>query len=172
MKLEKKDPVMEARRRLENVTPLKRDCGRLCGARCCRSLEGEETGMLLFPGEEREYQDLPGWQVKQGARGKLAVCPGTCARAERPLSCRLFPLLPKITEEGIRCVMDLRAGAVCPLSRRGLKALDPAFVEAVRAAGEVLAGDAECAAVLESLAREQADWRELRDMLRGQGKEA
>ena len=46
------EAVEQARALLETLTPLKRDCGRLCGARCCRSLEGEETGMVLFPGEE------------------------------------------------------------------------------------------------------------------------
>ena len=44
--------LFAARKILEEVTPLKADCGRVCGAACCASLEGEETGMLLFPGEE------------------------------------------------------------------------------------------------------------------------
>ena len=40
------DAFFLAREKLNHVTPLKRDCGRICGARCCRSCEGEETGML------------------------------------------------------------------------------------------------------------------------------
>ena len=47
--------VAAAREKLKNVTPLKRDCGRVCGAACCRPLGGEETGMLLFPGEAEAY---------------------------------------------------------------------------------------------------------------------
>ncbi len=49
------DKLEKAREILAEVTPLKTDCGKVCGARCCRSLEGEETGMLLFPGEEAYY---------------------------------------------------------------------------------------------------------------------
>ncbi len=50
------DALFAARSLLEEVTPLKSDCGRICGAACCASLEGEETGMLLFPGEEALYR--------------------------------------------------------------------------------------------------------------------
>ena len=41
-----KGALKQARELLAGITPLKTDCGRVCGARCCRSLEGEETGML------------------------------------------------------------------------------------------------------------------------------
>ena len=58
-----------ARKKLKNVTPLKKDCGRVCGAACCRSPEGEETGMLLFPGEEELYAGKNGWRIRE-----------TCAR--------------------------------------------------------------------------------------------
>ena len=130
--------LSEARKKLEHVTPLKKDCGRICGARCCRSLDGEETGMLLFPGEAEAYEGKPGWKVLPAARGKLVVCSGACARDERPLACRLFPLLPLIGDGGeVRVVTDLRAKAVCPLARQGKSAMDPAFTAAVREAGEI-----------------------------------
>ena len=45
-------PWREARALLENLTPLRTDCGKVCGSACCKSLDAEETGMLLFPGEE------------------------------------------------------------------------------------------------------------------------
>ena len=69
--------VAAARERLSRATPLKMDCGRVCGARCCRPLEGEETGMLLFPGEAEAYAGKSGWQVRKTARGDLVICPGT-----------------------------------------------------------------------------------------------
>ena len=50
------EALVWARKRLEEVTPLKSDCGRVCGAACCRPVQGEETGMLLFPGEEAFYK--------------------------------------------------------------------------------------------------------------------
>ena len=155
--------VSAAREKLNQATPLKKDCGRICGARCCRSLEGEETGMLLFPGEAEAYAGKDGWEIRQTARGDLLLCSGTCDREERPLSCRLFPMLPLIGDDGkIRVVTDLRARAVCPLARQGKSAMDPAFIDAVRLAGEILAADDEQAVFLDMLAEEQEQLRELR----------
>ena len=155
--------VSAAREKLNRTTPLKRDCGRICGARCCRSLEGEETGMLLFPGEAEAYAGKAGWEVRKTARGDLLICSGTCDREERPLSCRMFPLLPLIGDSGeIRVVTDLRARAACPLARQGKTAMDPAFIDAVREAGEILAGSDEQAMFLELLAEEQSELKELR----------
>lgn len=162
-------PVLSAaREKLNQVTPLKTDCGRVCGARCCRSLEGEETGMLLFPGEEAAYAGKAGWRVIPSARGPVLLCPDRCAREERPLSCRLFPLLPLAREDGgIRVVTDRRARAVCPLARQGKSAMDPAFTEAVREAGEILLRDQEQAAFLRRLAEEQEELKQLKQMLDG-----
>ena len=152
-----------AREKLNQATPLKTDCGRVCGARCCRPLEGEETGMLLFPGEVEAYAGKPGWKVRKTARGDLVICPGTCERAERPLSCRLFPLLPVIGDSGeVRVTTDLRAKAVCPLARQGKNAMAPDFIEAVREAGELLAKEDEQAMFLDLLADEQEQLKELR----------
>ena len=155
--------VSAAREKLNQLTPLKKDCGRICGARCCRPLEGEETGMLLFPGEAEAYAGKPGWEVRGTARGDLLLCPGACDRAERPLSCRLFPLLPLIGDDGeIRVATDERARAVCPLARQGRSAMDPAFIEAVREAGEILAQSDEQAVFLDMLAEEQTELKEMR----------
>ena len=158
--------VSAAREKLKNVTPLKRDCGRVCGARCCRPLEGEETGMLLFPGEAEAYAGKAGFEVRKTARGDLLICSGICDREDRPLSCRLFPLLPVIGDDGkVRAVTDLRAKAVCPLARQGKSAMDPAFADAVREAGEILAAEDEQAVFLEMLEEEQIELKELRNKL-------
>ena len=156
--------VSAAREKLKNVTPLKRDCGRVCGARCCRPLEGEETGMLLFPGEAEAYAGKPGFEVRKTARGDLLICSGTCERDDRPLSCRLFPLLPVIGDDGkVRAVTDLRAKAVCPLARQGKSAMDSAFADAVREAGEILAAEDQQAVFLDMLEEEQNELKQLRD---------
>ena len=158
--------VSAAREKLKQVTPLKRDCGRICGARCCRPLEGEETGMLLFPGEAEAYAGKAGFEVRKTARGDLLICSGICDREDRPLSCRLFPLLPVIGDDGkVRAVTDLRAKAVCPLARQGKSAVDPDFAEAVREAGEILAAEDEQAVFLEMLEEEQIELKELRNKL-------
>ena len=159
--------VSAAREKLNQATPLKKDCGRICGARCCCSLEGEETGMLLFPGEAEAYAGKDGWEIRKTTRGDLLFCSGTCNREERPLSCRLFPLLPLIGDDGrIRVVTDLRARAVCPLARQGKSAMDPSFIEAVRQAGEILAAEDEQAVFLDMLEDEQEELKELKQKLR------
>ncbi len=156
----------EARALLAEVTPLRRDCGRICGAACCSSLEGEETGMLLFPGEEELCREFPGGKLQRTEEGEwLLICSGSCDRQLRPLSCRIFPLLPVLRDGEVRVETDLRAGAVCPLSRRGKSALDPAFAEAVKKAGVILAESETQRAFLEKLSRNQEEMRRLRKAL-------
>ena len=159
------ETLKKARKLLAEVTPLKTDCGRVCGARCCRPMEGEETGMLLFPGEETEYSGKPGWKLKETPAGMLAVCPGNCERSERPLACRIFPLLPVIREGSVRVAADQRAKAVCPLLRQGIRGMDPAFTDAVREAGKLLAGEPAQQAFLEMLTAEQDELKALREKL-------
>ena len=161
------DTLRKAREILEKVTPLKTDCGRVCGARCCRSLEGEETGMLLFPGEEACYAGKPGWKLRKTSAGTLLICPGHCARDERPLACRIFPLLPVIRDGEVKVAADQRARAVCPLLKQGIRGMDPAFAEAVREAGKTLAADAAQRAFLGRMTEEQDELKSLRDRLGG-----
>ena len=124
--------------------------------------------MLLFPGEEACYAGKPGWTVRDTAMGRMTVCPGRCVREERPLACRMFPLLPVPGRDGeVRARVDLRARAVCPLARQGIEAMDPAFIAAVKEAGECLLEDAEQAAFLEALAGEQEELRQLQIRLGG-----
>ena len=162
-----KDALFLAREKLNHVTPLKRDCGRVCGARCCQPLEGEETGMLLFPGEEALIPAADGWQIRETASGLMVVCPGKCDRNGRPLGCRMFPLIPVIRNGTVRVAVDWRAAAVCPLARQGIRAMDPAFISAVRDAGEILAADEQQSAFLEKLTKEQDKKKKLREELGG-----
>ena len=161
------EALLKARELLAEKTPLKTDCGKTCGARCCRSLEGEETGMLLFPGEEEAYLGKPGWTVRKTAGGLLAVCPGRCERAERPLACRIFPVLPVIRDGAVKAAADQRAAAVCPLLKQGLKGMDPAFVDAVREAGKALAAEPEQLAFLKMLTEGLDELKALRKRLGG-----
>ncbi len=150
--MEPLDSVIAARALLESVTPLRRDCGRACGAACCRGDEDGQGGMLLFPREEALYRPLPdGWRIQPYDAvvpgGRLLICDGQCDRRMRPLSCRMFPLLP--TRTGAK--MDRRAWAVCPLMESGRRGLNPDFVEAVARAGSILYAHSAHAAVLDAL---------------------
>ena len=108
--------------------------------------------MLLFPGEEALYRGRAGFRIVANDAvfhgGRLLLCDGTCDRAERPLACRMFPLLPH-REKG--AVMDRRGWAVCPLMSCGKRGLSAAFVDAVAQAGETLYACPAHAAFLDAL---------------------
>ena len=162
---ETRHSVARCRALLRDVTPLQEDCGRFCGAACCRSLPGEETGMLLFPGEETFYAGRPDFRLRQAAMGTLVICGGACSRSERPLACRMFPLLPVLRGAdglAVKIALDARSRAVCPLASGGLRGMREDFRAAVRQCGEILAEDGAQRAFLLALTREQDELRALR----------
>lgn len=158
------DTLQECRELLEQLTPLHTDCGLYCGHLCCASHEGEETGMLLFPGEEQYYASLPEWKVTDTGAGKLLVCPGSCDRRMRPLSCRIFPLLPLLRQDGVKVATDARAAGTCPLRRDDLC---DEFRDAVKQCGRLLAQDPLQRPFLEQLTRMHDELKQLRNTFRG-----
>ncbi len=154
--------VEACRTRLVSETPLKTDCGMHCGARCCQSMDGEETGMLLFPGEAARYAGNADYQIVQNGTRTLLICQGHCDRKDRPLSCMLFPLLPQIQNDIVRVRMDERARGVCPLYDSGVYGVSESFAESVRACGEMLGADPVCREMLEQLQEEQRELRQMR----------
>ena len=169
----------KCKERLGDLTPLKRDCGRLCGANCCQPDAEEDTdenGMLLFPFEERLYQrpieGFPFRLVEDDTLykgGKRLICEGHCDREHRPLACRIFPLRVRIVPEDAtgekahaQAEWDPRAGHLCPLADMGgLRAMDPAFIQAVEDAGNILIQN-DC--MLEALYNEQRLLDEMRNL--------
>jgi len=122
----------------DGITPLKKDCGKLCGGACCRG--DEKTGMLLFPFEKT------GLKVYQNGSLRYAVCEGKCDRQKRPLSCRIFPLFPAIDDKGkITVAADTRGYDICPLVRHSSEVLfDRRFIKNVKKAGKILAKNRAC----------------------------
>ena len=155
------DVLTRCRDLLADVTPMETDCGLLCGAACCSSLPGEETGMLLFPGEEALAPLPAGWRILDTQAGKLLVCDSRCDRRNRPLSCRLFPLLPLIRGDAIKVAVDARARAVCPMAAAGAKGCSQRFVDAVRQCGQWLREDSEQRDFLLNLTRAHDALRDL-----------
>lgn len=124
---------------LGNVTPLKVDCGQLCNGACCEVTD-DITGMYLFPGEEAMYKNMPEWakiyDTDFSCNGKyidLFTCNGTCDRRLRPLSCRIFPLVPYVKKgEKMEIRMDVRGRGMCPLATAmNVEDLDSEFVKKV-----------------------------------------
>ena len=134
---------------LGNLTPLRADCGQLCGGACCKG--DSACGMRLFPHEETTLS-----VIKSESGGRLAVCDGICNRSERPLSCRIFPFFPTIDEKGrVFIEPDHRAGRLCPLIQHSEEiAFDPRFFRALKRVGRLLAADPECRAFLEQITEE------------------
>ncbi|HEX2946829.1 MAG TPA: hypothetical protein VHT96_12825 [Clostridia bacterium] len=109
----------KAYRILKDSTPLKFDCGLLCGAKCC---SGEsDAGMCLFPGEEILLEKHGGFLSIRNEKMAdtdvlFAVCSRTCDRRYRPLACRIFPYAPYLDGDGrLSVIEDPRARYLCPL---------------------------------------------------------
>lgn len=106
---------------LSEHTPLKTDCGLLCGKACCKSNSvgnTENAGMLLLPGEENLLCDSF-FTFSDSEEGKILTCDGSCNREMRPFSCRIFPYYARISKDGkITLKEDPRAFSVCPVSLR------------------------------------------------------
>ena len=133
------------------LTPMKNDCGALCGAACCGTDADGQGGVHLFPGEAARLKDCE-WveRVMPGSFAPIMSCNGHCERHLRPLGCRIFPLTPVRGKNGRWTVrLDARARAMCPLVQSGIGGLDPDFTRAVRDALRIIAGDAEGEAFLE-----------------------
>lgn len=112
--MKKEEVILKCYKILENETPLEFDCGKICNGKCCKG--DENTGMLLFPGEENLIDE--NMKIKVTENGdKIAVCNGSCDRTKRPLSCRIYPFFPLIKEfkgrRRVKIIFDLRAD--CPL---------------------------------------------------------
>ena len=157
------DRIQAARNLLVNITPLKADCGKRCGAACCQPDESGQGGMLLFPGEEALYPDGPEWATitDSGLRAQdnpvyFFTCKGTCPREERPLSCRIFPLTPVVKDGALSIDLDVRAWPVCPLMTYGIQGFSREFTAAVHAAMHLLWEDDACRAYFHLLTEQLA----------------
>ena len=137
---------------LENTTPLKEDCGKICEGECCKG--DEDTGMILFPGEEILLKNEKGFHIKKdGLNRNILVCNGKCNRNNRPISCRIFPLFPLLYDGRIYVIDDPRAKGVCPLLYNEVK-LNNSFVRKVGKAGKILAKNEDTSELLQVLSDE------------------
>ena len=148
----------KAKKAIGDQTPLKADCGQLCGGACCKG--DSNTGMLLFPFEETTLE------TKNAGERTLAVCEGYCNRRERPLSCMIFPFFPCIDETGkITVKPDLRGMPVCPmLCHTNEIRFDPVFLRRVARVGRILSRDKESRQMLEEISKEIDDYEKMQSL--------
>ena len=129
-----------------DLTPIPADCGKLCKKACCKG--DSETGMYLFPFENLMLYGTESWLNISKSEfnytldrfADIAVCTRQCPRDRRPLSCRIFPLVPYVDTKGnYKVIMDKRAKSVCPLAfALDDSELDTDFFNAVYRVGEYL----------------------------------
>ena len=133
----------------ENVTPLKGDCGTLCGGACCSESDAG-SGMYLYPMEHKIYTPRPDWvkiyktDFEYGDNHPVYMlsCPDRCDREIRPLACRIFPLVPYVKRgEKLQIIIDPRSRGLCPLYESGV---DGEFIAAVARAAKILYAEPEC----------------------------
>lgn len=160
------DALDAARALFDHVTPLNMDCGKRCGAACCQG--GEEDGMVLFPGEERYYENVTWAKLQPDSLGLRLVCRGECPRENRPLSCRIFPLVIRVKrqEDGAakaNITMDVRAWPVCPLMQSGKKGLRAEFVGAAREAARLLLNEDKHCVFLFQLSEALAAYEQMKE---------
>ena len=147
----KKSTYKAIYRLLDRVSPLKTDCGKLCGAACCTcggDGEGDDfdLGIYLLPGEEKIFTGKEDWLKWSRERAEdyefpdswkgyiyFVRCknPPHCPREFRPLQCRFFPLTPHIGEDGkLRLILSpLELPYECPLIRDKMQ-LEDRFIRA------------------------------------------
>lgn len=127
----------------EKVTPLAKDCGKLCQSICCQPQKDKILGMYLFPGEEIMYTGKEPWlKIEKQDPGEydfpenwtspvyFVTCTKQCPREKRPLSCRLFPLAPHFLDNKklVLIYETINLPYTCPLIQKKIP-LEKNFIE-------------------------------------------
>lgn len=146
---------------LENITPLKTDCGSICNNKCCK---GNDTdGMLLFPGEKELIKEKDGFTIFYDNRYdcNLVSCSGDCKRSERPLSCRIFPYFIYVSDgDKLSVAPDIRAADFCPLLSENLR-ISKDFLRALRISAKLFESNEEYVEFLKKITAILTDFNNL-----------
>lgn len=141
---EMKETIKEIYDKLEEVSPVDFDCGKLCGEVCCvydnENEDSEELVLYLLPGEELMYEDSDSFELyyvdyreikyprswKNQAYLVRCINPPNCNRSIRPIQCRTFPLIPHLTKHGeFHLVFDEHEFPYeCPIIHENIKLND------------------------------------------------
>ena len=177
------ETLLKAYTRLEDVTPLKYDCGTLCGALCCHDngKNGETLGMWLLPHEKEllealtsDSEDTRFTFGKADDGTETVFCEGSCDRRFRPFACRIYPFYPYLSkkEDGrtkIEVRIDPRARFSCPIAMKDAY-LRPSieFVWSVKCAVRELLKDEDIAKDLVSMSEFLSEIGEMQEKLLGE----
>lgn len=154
------DDIKKIYEKLDRVSPLNDDCGKLCDAVCCvyedEKLSTEDLLLYLLPSEELMFEDNEyfklysmnsennGYPETWDDKVYMVKCdnPPFCDRKHRPIQCRTFPLTPHISsDDQFHLVFDESDYPYeCPIIRENLK-LNDDFVRATYEAWKLLIKD-------------------------------
>jgi hypothetical protein len=161
--MKKEEVILKCYKVLEDETPLNFDCGKICDCKCCKG--DENTGMILFPGEENLIDSNIKIKISQNGE-KIAICNGSCDRNKRPLSCRIYPFFPLIKEfkgrRRVKIIFDLRAD--CPLINDEYK-YNKEFLRRLKRVGKTLLNNEETKRMYLDLCDEMNEQIELINIL-------
>ena len=141
---EMKNSIKKIYERLDDVSPVDFDCGKLCGEVCCvydaDSCESEELVLYLLPGEELMYEESPDFELYYLNSSQISyphswkdniylvrcINPPKCDRSIRPIQCSTFPLVPHLSKNGeFHLILDkTEFPYVCPIIRDHIKLND------------------------------------------------
>lgn len=142
---EMKKTIRDFYKKLDEVSPVDFDCGKLCGAACCGTAQNDyetnQLGLYLMPGEELMYENSDDFELycinsddedyfQDGLYLVACKNPPHCNREIRPIQCRTFPLIPHISEDGLfHLILDENEFPYeCPIIRDKIK-LNDDFIE-------------------------------------------
>lgn len=109
-----KELIEKIHEKLNEVSPVDYDCGKLCGEICCtyddETYSNNDLIIYLLPGEEVLYDSSESFELihydineinyphswKNGVYTVRCINPPNCEREIRPIQCRTFPLIPHI----------------------------------------------------------------------------
>lgn len=120
------EAILTAYHLLQDITPLKYNCGTLCDSLCCKNNgeNGETLGMWLLPYEREVLSRCEDYTFAKAEDGTETVfCTGKCDRSKRPFACRIYPYyahLCKMADGRIKITIkiDPRARLSCPIANR------------------------------------------------------
>ena len=157
---EMKKSIKRIYERLDEVSPVDFDCGKLCGEVFCvydsDDSHTEELVLYLLPGEELMYEDSPDFELyfldsseirypyswKDNIYLVRCVNPPKCDRSIRPIQCRTFPLVPHISKNGeFHLILDeTEFPYECPILRDNIK-LNDDFIKVTYEVWKMLIGN-------------------------------
>ncbi|WP_407380211.1 hypothetical protein [Methanobrevibacter sp.] len=136
--------IRKIHEKLNEVSPVDYDCGKLCGEICCvydsEEFPNDDLIIYLLPGEETLYENSKSFELKHfkiseikyphswkdGVYTVKCTNPPNCEREIRPIQCRTFPLIPHITKDRRFHLIfdDSQYPYRCPLIKDNIKLND------------------------------------------------